>query len=366
MEFRFRYAQASDALSEICRLRQLFQGTRDQNAKHIKSTSSTTRSQGVLNVYHGRIKRVANRYRSARRALLALDPEGNMAAGWKRYFLELKDADIRGPDREDYEISEGRFQQSWIWTVLRPQLDPSPTIPEAQPSVSNPASLQPPGPSTSTVIPGSPAINEDEQRKFHRAHWSRAQARAERYEEEVKLTVEEMGRTLQYFKWKSSWWQSISSERSQSNNPPPPNVQSGLCAYANRQSSVYDQLTTLFVNHWRTFLSTHSLGLSWLHNYPLDAYPAPPARPRRGHRRSDASRSVVPNPPQRPASSFGPSDLASGHSTALQESTSQPGIPTSTLDDRTDAPLDSGSSDEDGDDDFTPDDSWDEDLAGDY
>jgi len=40
----------------------------------------------------------------------------------------------------------------------------------------------------------------------------RAQARAERYEEEVKLTVEEMGRTLQYFKWKGSWWQSISSE----------------------------------------------------------------------------------------------------------------------------------------------------------
>ena len=172
-----------------------------------------------------------------------------MAAGWRRHFLELKDTDIRGPDCEDYEVSKGRFQQSWIWTVLRPQLDSSPTLPEAQPSISDPTSLGPPGPSTPTVIPGSLTINEDEQRKFHHAHWSRAQARAEWYEEEVKLTVEEMGRTLQYFKWKSSWWQSISSERSKSNNPPPPNVQSGLHVYADRQSHIYDQLTTLFVNH---------------------------------------------------------------------------------------------------------------------
>jgi len=52
LEFRFRYAQASDALAKLHRLRRLFQGTRDQNAKHIKSTSTTTRSQhwgrGVL------------------------------------------------------------------------------------------------------------------------------------------------------------------------------------------------------------------------------------------------------------------------------------------------------------------------------
>ena len=121
LEFRFRYVQASDTLTELRRLRQLFQGTRDQNAKHTKSTSSTTRSQGILDGFHSRTKRVANRYRSARQALLALDPEEKLVTGWKRYFLELKEGDIRGPDRETDEDSEGRFQQSWIWTVSYPQ-----------------------------------------------------------------------------------------------------------------------------------------------------------------------------------------------------------------------------------------------------
>lgn len=350
MEFRFRYAQASDALAELCRLRQLFQGTRDQNAKHTKSTSSTTRSQGTLDVFRGKIKRVANRYRSAYRALSALDPEGKMVAGWKHYFLELKDTDIRGPDREVHETSEGRFQQSWIWTVSFPRLNLStPTPSEAQHSIADPTSLQPPASSTSASIlgggSGGPAFNENDQHQFHRAHWSRAQARAERYEEEVMLTVEEMGRTLEYFKWKKSWWQSILLDRAKSDNPPPPDVQDGLCAYTNRQSFIYGQLITLFVNHWRGFLSTRSLGSSWLHNYPLDDHPIPPARPHRGHRKSDARHSGItsesPNP--NPACSTVPQKY----------------------DDSTEAPLDNGSSEEDSDDDFILDNSWDDDSADD-
>ena len=121
------------------------------------------------------------------------------------------------------------------------------------------------------------------QYQSHRAHWARAQARAERYEEEVMLTVEEMGRNLKYFEWKKSWWQSILSEQAQSNDPPPPIVQDGLHTYAHRQADIYDRLVTLFVNHWHSFLSAHSLGSSWLGNYPLSAHPAPHAGPRRGH-----------------------------------------------------------------------------------
>ena len=288
LEFRFRYAQASDALAELHHLRQLFQGTRDQNAKHTKSTSSTTCSQGILNGFHGRTKRVANRYHSARKALLALDPGEKLVAGWKHYFLELKEGDIRGPDRETDEDSEGRFQQSWIWTVSYPQPNPSSLSSSDQRlSVTNSTSHQRPLPSTSTVVSGEglrgAVVDEKEQYQSHRAHWARAQARAERYEEEVMLTVEEMGRNLKYFEWKKSWWQSISSEQAQSNDPPPPIVQDGLHAYARRQADIYDRLVTLFVNHWHGFLLAHSLGSSWLGNYPLSAHPAPHAGPRRGH-----------------------------------------------------------------------------------
>ena len=367
LEFWFRYVQASDALAELRRLRQLFQGTRDQNAKHTKSTSSTTRSQGILDGFHGRTKRVANRYRSARKALLALDPGEKLVAGWKHYFLELKEGDIRGPDRETNEDSEGRFQQSWIWTVSYPQPNPSSLSSSDQRlSVTDSTSHQRPLPSTSTVVSGEglrgAVVDEKEQYQSHRAHWARAQARAERYEEEVMLTVEEMGRNLKYFEWKKSWWQSISSERAQSNDPPPPIVQDGLHAYARRQADIYDRLVTLFVNHWHGFLSAHSLGSSWLGNYPLSAHPAPHAGPRRGHRQLDVGLSTTTE------TSRGPRTPLVTTSLIPQESVSQPNPLVSTFDDSTDAPLDGGSSDEDDEDsdhDFTLDDPWGEEDSAD-
>ena len=286
-------------------------------------------------------------------------------AGWKHYFLELKDTDIRGPDREIYETSEGRFQQSWIWTMTRTPRDSSNSISsDPQPSVAGPAPPhQQPVSSASAVIsgdgPGSSTVDEKELHQSHRAHWARAQARAERYEEELKLTVEEMGRTLQFFKWKSSSWRSISSERSKSGNPPPPDVQSGLRAYADRQSHTYDSLITLFVSHWRGFLLAHSLGSSWLHNYPLGAHPVPPARPRRGHRGSDADLPTT-DAPRKPKVT---NPISGGGTTS--QSASQPETSSLTPDDAADAPLDSGSSDESSDGDFTDGDSWGEDSADD-
>lgn len=362
LEFRFRYAQASDTLAELRRLRRLFQGTRDQNAKHTKSTTSTTRSQGILDGFHGRIKRVVNQYRSARQALLALDPKERLATRWKHCFLELKEGDIHGPDRETNERSEGHFQQSWIWTVPSPQpnasnstsSDPRLSIANSIPPIECPSSSA----STGEGLGGT-AVDDKEQEQSHRAHWARAQARAERYEEEVKLTVEEMGRTLKYFTWKKSWWQSISSERGQSNDPPPRKVQEGLRAYAYRQSYIYDRLVALFVNHWHAFLLAHSLGSSWLCNYPLSAHPVPPARPHRGHRRLDAGLPIITDTPQRPTV------LSGAANPNPQESTSRPNPPISTLDNNTDDPLDSGLSDEDSDYDLPPDDSWDEDSADD-
>ena len=370
LEFRFRYARANDSLAELRRLRRLLQGTRDQTAKHTKSTSSVTRSQGILDSFHNRIKRVANRYRDARRALLALDPEGKLDAGWMRYFLKLNDVDIRGPDREAHESSEGTFQQSWIWTVAQPpsnspnSIASDPRLSAVSPAPLHEQSVQ----STSTVVSGEDlggsVADMKEQYQSHRAHWARAQARAERYEEEVKLTVEEMGRTLQYFKWKRSWWQSISSGRSQSDDPPPPDVQSGLRAYAHRQSDTYNKLITLFVNHWRHFLSTHSLGSSWLSNYPPDTHPAPPTRTRRGHRKSDANLPTTTNGSRRPVPPLETTSLVSEDGVIPRRSTSQPENPL-TSDDATDAPLDSESSDEDSDYDFAQDDLWDEDSADD-
>ena len=98
-------------------------------------------------------------------------------------------------------------------------------------------------------------------------------------------------------------------------------IQDGLCAYACRQSHVYDDLVVSFIGHWRKYLLTHSLGATWLDNYPPSIDPTP-VQPSCGHRRSDAGPSPVAEVPVLP--------------TIL-------GPPTTPHDLYVDAPLDSGS-----------------------
>jgi PAS domain-containing protein len=254
LEARFRYAQADDALAEIRRLRRLFQGLSDQNKKHINSTQHTiTRAKSTFERYKARISRFASLYRCAHQALVALDPSGQITS-WTGRLHELNDADIRGPGREENEPSEGRTVSSWIWSIHKiPQpLDGS--RPDDDTNTSDPE--------TSDL--SQRAASGEEVAVSIRAHWARCQARAERYEEEVELTVEEMRRTLQFFKWKSQWWLMLQDIRASSATPPDPQVAHGLRAYAHRQASMYSTLVTLYLDCWQRFLVEHSLGTEWL------------------------------------------------------------------------------------------------------
>ena len=264
LEARFRYAQADDTLAEVRHLRRLFQGLSDQNKKHINSSQNTiTRAKGTFERYKVRISRFAALYRHSRRALVALDPKGKIT-GWTSRFLELKDADIRGPGREENESSEGRTLPSWIWRVQRPSQSPDASAPDCTAGGNN---------SEHSDLSKRAASGEEVALSI-RAHWARCQARAERYEEEVELTLEEMRRTLEFFKWKSRWWLSLQDVRANSITPPDPQVAHGLRAYAHRQASIYSSLIAVYVQHWRGFLLEHSLGQQWLILYPTTS-PSP-------------------------------------------------------------------------------------------
>lgn len=274
LEFRFRYAQAEDSLAELRRLRRLLRGLRDQNAKHPSLTQkNVTRSQGLFETFKVRIRRSANRYSRARDAMLALDPGEKFRPGWSQRFRELKESDIRGPGREESDTSEGQFVPSWIWLV--------PRLSHPPPTTATPSSPVPDSEATTTTNEPT-AANDTELVDSMRVHWAKCQARAERYEEEVALTIEEMGRTLCYFKWKQSWWLSLGLQRAKSNSPPPADVQHGLSAYAHRQASIYETLIVSFVNRWRKSLISHGLGPAWLSQYP-DAIDPLSSRPSRGH-----------------------------------------------------------------------------------
>ena len=315
LEFLFRFAQADDSLAEIRRLRRLLQGLRDQNTKHpFTSQRSISRSAGIFNGLTAKIQRFAERYSHARRAMLRLDPGGKLVPGWKKRFEQLNDSDLRGPGRELFETSEGRFTPSWIWLVpvldrlpqittplTNPDAPPPPThenetavAPMIEDPVDTPATPTSENPTDAAATPmtGNTAntsatpttdiggVNEDLLHSM-RAHWAKCQARAERYEEEVILTIEEMGRTLRYLEWKQDWWISLGPQRLGCETLPPDRVQRGLVAYAQRQASVYEVLAASFVGRWRKTLFSHGREPDWLSQYIPDV--DPPSRPSRGH-----------------------------------------------------------------------------------
>lgn len=101
-------------------------------------------------------------------------------------------------------------------------------------------------------------------------------------------------------------------------------IQDGFHAYACWQSHVYDNLVASFIGHWRKYLLTHSLGTTWLDNYPPSVDPTP-VQPSHGHQRSDTGPSPIAEVPVIPTIS---------------------GPPTTPHNLYVDAPLDSGSDDD--------------------
>ena len=263
LEFRFRYAQADDSLAELRRLLRLTRNLRDENSKHLsQAQKALTRTKGIFQSFRAKITRSGKRYSNARNAMLALDPDQKLGPGWMDRFKVLQDDDARGPGREEGDTSEGQFKPSWIWLVPRLSRSPAATTSSSSDHVAT------------TTSSNEPAAASDlELLDSMRAHWAKCQARAERYEEETALTLEEMGRTLLYFEWKQAWWLSLQSERENSKTPPPEGVQRGLRAYAQRQANVYENITFSFANKWRKTLCSHNLYPSWLSRYPAASDP---------------------------------------------------------------------------------------------
>lgn len=300
LEFCFRYAQADDSLSQIRRLRRLLQNVQDQNAKHLSQTQrNISCSKGIFDGLTSRVRRTAKQYRHSRQAMMVLDPSEQLSPGWKVRFRELEDADLRGPGCESYEKSEGKFQPSWIWMVPQSAgnaLNNGTHPKDATPGPASTTTEDPNDPEATTTATSGPtsATTEDpEVVNSMRIHWAKCQARAERYEEEVALTVEEMGRTLRYFEWKKSRWLSLRSCREQTDSPPPIEVRRGLHAYACRQAHVYEVLIISFANWWRRVLAPHNLGSGWLHLYPIAVDPLSTG-PSRGHSRQTVEPSLIP------------------------------------------------------------------------
>lgn len=125
-EKRLREAQADTALSEIRRLLRI-RSSLLRSEHSISGQRALTRSHATVESFNQKIESNVARYRTARLALLALDP----SLVNTNTFPILSADDVRGPGRQDTffdapnssrrrreaQLGEGSHQPSWIWLV---------------------------------------------------------------------------------------------------------------------------------------------------------------------------------------------------------------------------------------------------------
>ena len=233
LEYRLRYAIAMNSLQDIRRFRQYSQAITAKTQVHISNTQKTiTRVRSQFDRVQQRINRAVATYRASWCAIRKLAPNEEFGP-WKNSLQELRREDIRGPGREGSETSESRHISSWIWQ----------TQVEAPTSVDEQSTFAPLG-----------------------VEWCKAQERAKRYEEEVELVIEEMRRTLAFFKWLANEW-----ERRAVSSSGGPGVDQltacGISAYAHKQARIYRRLVDVFIGDWYESLKQQPAASSWLHMY---------------------------------------------------------------------------------------------------
>ncbi|TDL13451.1 hypothetical protein BD410DRAFT_735374, partial [Rickenella mellea] len=234
-ERRLCIGQAEDSLRSLRNQLRIKAGLQVYKRTFVTGQKASTRARTLLARFDAKIKRCAERYRAARSALEVLEPGGI----WLKRFRVLNEADIRGPGRDNEEqdpksrqraatapgwVGEGRQIPSWIWRVARPAVDT--------------------GEGMEHVM---------------RVEWAKAKARAERWDEEVVLVIEEMRRTLAFLTWRATWWEAQCSRRTGLSVA----LSSGICAYGIKQAAIQRCLALRFSQLWLPFLAAKGLSQSW-------------------------------------------------------------------------------------------------------
>jgi len=232
MEKKLRLAQAEDALVEIRRQRRIVQGLWQFKKLNVTGTGNrpNTKMLTLYNRISHKIEHAAHRYRTARSALLVLDPEGD----WKERLKELRREDIRGPGRDlgDKKTTNGRFEPSWIWLVQR-----------------NPTPM---------------SQTEAEFNASMKVEWAKTRARMMRWKEEYMIVQEEMRRVLAWFEWKALWWEKQTIGRATGQ----PDVLHGASAYAHKQAHIVRCMALRCAVDWLPALRKLGIEPAWSISYP--------------------------------------------------------------------------------------------------
>ncbi|KAF7971367.1 hypothetical protein HWV62_21322 [Athelia sp. TMB] len=201
-EWQLRKAQAFDALAALRQQLRLKAHLLGFKFRFDRGQKQNLRSSDVVSRVRVKIDESADRYRSAREALISLDAHIG-EVGWEVLLPVLADDDIRQLGEGRVGESEGTRTLSWIWL--------SRGIEE--------------------VAEGTSA--EDIQ-DILRIEWCKARARGMRWTEEILLLVEEMRRVLAYHEWHADWWDVLAFAKTGLSLA----AEEGYTAYAFRQASI--------------------------------------------------------------------------------------------------------------------------------
>ncbi|TDL14200.1 hypothetical protein BD410DRAFT_691972, partial [Rickenella mellea] len=174
-EFLLRVGQADDCILQLRRQLHVKANLWSYRRSSVTGQKAMTRARDLMDRYDQKIKRIADKYRTARVAILALATESDVDV--LKRFEVLNDADIRGLGREDADL-EGRRVMSWIWRVAVGNRDGE-----------------------------GGGADDDDVNEDMRIEWTKTRARAQRWDEEVTLVFEEMRRTLAFFEWRARFWE---------------------------------------------------------------------------------------------------------------------------------------------------------------
>lgn len=233
LECRLRQPQADDALAEIRLQRRVIQGLWQFKRLNISGTGNRPNTK-ILTLYKrfdNKTQRAAEKYRSAWHALSTLDPNGS----WSTRLKELKREHISGPGREPNDVSNSRYEPSWIWLV---------------PRVSGSSNME-------------MTLGEDEFNNGMRVEWAKARARKRRWNEELLIVEEEMRRAIIYLRWKADWWDERSTLRSHADG----SILSGVSGYAYKQAAICDRMAERFAVHWLPHLKDKGIVPTWASHY---------------------------------------------------------------------------------------------------
>jgi hypothetical protein len=237
-ELELLVAELHDCLVGIRKYRRALMITRRayRGDEHASSASAiSTRQREKISGIGEKIELAKARYQAAWIAADGLNSRGT----WSTTYRWLETKDIRGPTAGDdlsdlaatrlfkklkgniSDLGQGTYEKSWIWCVaLSDSTDPDDTL---------------------------------------RVEWAKASANAARWQEELKLVPEEMGRTLAYFVWHADWWESQVGRRSEASDE----LQHALDAYARRQTLLIRERLVIFASAWLPALSRAGIETSW-------------------------------------------------------------------------------------------------------